>query len=170
MFIFLFSLALSIAVYLIYHKKNCDSNFRNVDLIKPKEYDEGSVKQNCNNDNYGYICSGNSCAYISADDEQTGQYGCCNSSGWETYLGRDYCTNMSDGTSCLSDNMCANGKCGIADASNYYKYICCPSGDYTYVTNVRFCTQLPTGTPCLNSSVCANGSCNPFNDEYGICN
>jgi len=143
---------------------------KGTNLIGGSSPKELASKQNCNTDNYGYICSGNSCAYTSADDEATGQYGCCNSTGWETYLGRDYCTNMSDGTSCLSDNMCANGKCGIADASNKFKYMCCPSGDYTYVYNFRYCTQRPTGTPCLVDAVCANGTCSPYTDGYGTCN
>lgn len=77
-----------------------------------------------------------------------------------------FCANQESGYPCLSDNMCASGRCALRNFTISGDYICC-DGDYEEIDSFQnpnsstfVCTNQHLDMPCGTDSMCSSGFCN----------
>ena len=120
---------------------------------------EGQTNEEC----------GGACGRKTYADADNNNFICCPSGETDRYLSRDYCTEMSEGSICATDTMCANGACGykVAGASDR---TCCSSG-HTVKHVVDYCTEMPNGSSCWLDTMCSSNYCrgNDGGGEKGTC-
>lgn len=149
----------------------------------------------------GATCTSNSDCENDACGRQTAATGapliCCPSGGLDLYDFLDYCTEMPNGSVCLSDAMCAsnncinntcsdlypvgatctsnsdcqNDACGRQTAADGAQLICCPSGQIVTYAFFDYCTEMPSGSVCWLDSMCSSDDCsgNVGGLEKGTC-
>lgn len=76
--------------------------------------------------------------------------------------------SRSNGSLCLRNSDCSNGKCGRYGGSLLNTLRCCPSnGMYQNETGQDFCTGLPNGEGCNDNRACQSGRCRAMQGNLG---
>lgn len=113
--------------------------------------------QTCSEDS---DCVTNACGRASADIGTA--LTCCESGETDTYAGYDYCTNMADGTTCWSNDMCAKKRDvdGIVVSGGF----CADNGGGT---RRGYCGKGKIGQPCGVDGDCVNNACGRASADSG---